>query len=205
MIATINGTEIFYEVVGQGRPIMLMHGGLGLDHTYFRPWLDPLSNEFQLNYFDFSGHGRSPRPEGFDGVTHTTWVDEADGLREHLGFERIVLFGHSYGGFLAMEYALRHPERLDGLILSCTGPALDHAESAIANARARGTEEQVTTLLNGLSGPLPSDREFYLFWKAILPLYFKRFDPAIGAKVLAEDARYSVAGFNHAFGVCIPK
>jgi proline iminopeptidase len=204
MLATVNGSEIYYEVIGSGRPLMLMHGGLGLDHTYFRPWLDPLADDLQLIFFDFSGHGRSPRPQGFDGVTHATWADEADGLRAHLGFERIVLFGHSYGGFLAMEYALRHPERLDGLILSCTGPALDNAGEAIANAKARGTDEQVETLLSGLSNPLPSDQAFYRFWKTILPLYFKRYDPELGARVLSEHATYSVAGFNHAFGQCIP-
>jgi proline iminopeptidase len=204
MLASINGTDIYYEVIGTGRPLMIMHGGLGLDHTYFRPWLDPLADHAQVIFFDFSGHGRSPRPQGFDGVTHATWADEADGLRRHLGHDRIVLLGHSYGGFLAMEYALRHPETLDGLILSCTGPALDHAPEAIANAQARGTDEQVNALLAGLSQPLASDRDFYLWWKTILPLYFHQYTPELGDRVLSEHAIYSVAGFNHAFGQCIP-
>src|SRR5690606_27378862 len=110
--AEINGTPIYYEVIGQGRPIMVMHGGLGLDHTYLRPWLDPLAEHFQLIFFDFSGNGRSPRAS-FEGVTHETWADEADALREHLGIERMVLMGQSYGGFLAQEYALRHQDKLD--------------------------------------------------------------------------------------------
>ena len=46
-----------------------------------------------------------------------TWADEADALRASLGHERIILLGHSFGGFIAQEYALRHGEHLDGLIL----------------------------------------------------------------------------------------
>ena len=52
MQAQINGNEVFYASIGQGRPMLLMHGGSGLDHTYFRPWLDTLSDQVQLIYYD---------------------------------------------------------------------------------------------------------------------------------------------------------
>ena len=48
MQALINGNEIFYTIHGQGRPMLLMHGGSGLDHTYFRPWLDSLGDRVEL-------------------------------------------------------------------------------------------------------------------------------------------------------------
>src|SRR4051794_4879294 len=108
MQAEINGTQLFYTTHGQGRPMLVMHGGLGFDHTYFRPWLDPLGEQVTLIYYDQRGQGQSARIESFAGVTHETLVDDADALREHLGYDQIILLGHSYGGFLAQDYALRH-------------------------------------------------------------------------------------------------
>jgi proline iminopeptidase len=202
MLATINGTELYYEVIGQGRPILFMHGGLGLDHTYFRPWLDPLADQYQLIFYDHSGNGRSPR-SSFEGVTHATWADEADGLRAHLGLDKVILFGQSYGGFLAMEYALRHQDRLDGLVLLSTAPALDYFDVIIANAQKRGTPEQVAVVSNDLSRPAGSDEEWANIWRSIVSLYFHTYDPAIAADMDAKT-HYSAGGFNHAFGHCLP-
>lgn len=58
----LNGTDLFYLSVGQGTPCLVMHGGLGLDHTYLHPWLDPLGDIFQLIYYDHRGNGRSALP-----------------------------------------------------------------------------------------------------------------------------------------------
>jgi proline iminopeptidase len=203
MLARVNGTDLYYEVIGEGRPLMLMHGGLGLDHTYFRPWLDPLAAHYQLIFYDHSGNGRSPRPQGFDGVSHATWADEADALRAHLGLDRIVLLGQSYGGFIAQEYALRHPDRLDGLILLCTAPALDYPEVIFANAQRRGTPEQIAVVAEDLGKPAENDEAFRRLWNTIVPLYFKRYDPGI-AEAVDTQTHYSAGAFNHSFGVCLP-
>src|SRR4051794_5275320 len=112
MLAQVNGTELYYTTHGHGRPLLVMHGGLGLDHAYFRPWLDALGDVSELIYYDHRGNGKSARPTDWSGVTHATWADDADALREQLGHERITLYGHSYGGFLALEYALRHADHL---------------------------------------------------------------------------------------------
>src|SRR6516162_10743394 len=158
MQARVNQTELFYTSFGEGRPMFMMHGGLGFDHTYFRPWLDPLGDRVQLIYYDHRGNGRSQRPTSYDGISHDTWTADADALRSYLGDELIILFGHSYGGFLAQEYALRYGQHLRGLILSCTAPALDYPEVTRANAQARGTSEQVQRVTRILQGePTPSD------------------------------------------------
>jgi proline iminopeptidase len=201
MHVAVRGTQLFYCVHGGGHPMLVMHGGLGWDHTYLRAGLRPLEDRVEVIYFDHRGNGRSERPESWEGITHDSWVEDAEALREHLGYERILLFGHSYGGFLAQEYVLRYPERVAGLILACTAPAMDFAGVIVGNAQARGTPEQVQAVLQSFSAPVPDDGTMARMMAEIFPLYFHGEDQ--GAALFAE-VRYSAAAFNHAFGRCAP-
>ncbi len=195
MIADVSDTRLFYQTAGHGRPILLMHGGLGLDHTCFLPWLEPLAdNRTQLVFYDHRGNGRSARPADWNAVTHATWADDADALRAHLGHERVVVFGHSYGGFLALEYALRHPDRVDGLILCGTAPSFAHFPDALARIGRRATPEQLRVFDTMLT--LLDDDSLRAAWTTILPLYFRREEPEIGAALL-KDTTFSAAAFNH--------
>jgi proline iminopeptidase len=60
--AQLNATELFYLEVGDGQPCLVMHGGLGADHTGLRPWLDQVGDVLRLIYYDHRGNGRSGRP-----------------------------------------------------------------------------------------------------------------------------------------------
>lgn len=196
-------TTLHARVEGAGAALLVMHGGLGLDHTYLRPWLDPLADDVRLVYYDHRGNGRSERPASLDGVDHATWADDADALRDRLGEDRIVLLGHSYGAFLALEYALRHPERLRGLVLVSAAAALDYVPEAIERARARATAAQMETLTEVLSAPVADDAAFREKWLRVLPVYFHRYEPAYG-EAMDRDARYSARASNHAFAHCLP-
>jgi proline iminopeptidase len=203
MFANVNGARLYYQIQGQGLPMLMMHGGLGLDHTYFLPWFDPLSAHVELIYYDHRANGRSERPKSLEGITHTTWIADADALRAKLGHERIILFGHSYGGGLALEYALKYGDHLAGLVLCCTAPAFDYLDVILENAQARGTAEQLKAVETVMSGTATEDAEWRRMWMTYLPLYFKRYDPVIGA---AMDRRtvYSAAAQNHANAACLP-
>lgn len=116
---SIRGASLFVKVIGQGYPLVLMHGGPGLDHTSLLP-LRPCADQFTLVYYDHRCNGRST---GAD-VSSMTWENltaDADGLRQTLGFDKWAVFGHSFGGHVALEYALRYPQRLSHLILMDTG------------------------------------------------------------------------------------
>ncbi len=203
MQATVNGTQLYYHTLGQGRPIMFMHGGLGVDHTFFLPWLEPLAEDFQLIFYDHRGNGRSERPESLEGVTHDTWAADADALRQYLGLDKIVLLGHSYGGFLCMEYALRYQEHLAGLIPLCTSPDFNHSEVVLANAKARATPEVYEVAVSGLSSSFKTDAEFGQFMGTIMPLYFK--DAEYVKKMpKSEPYNYSTAAYNYSFAKCLP-
>ena len=198
MQATIRGKDIFYTTHGEGLPILFLHGGLGLDHTSFRPWLDPLGDVAQLIYYDMLGNGRSTRLQSYEGITLDTWADEADALRAALGHERIVLFGHSFGGFIAQQYALLHGDHLAGLILSNTAPTVDYSEVLVTNAHIYGTPEQAQMVLSALSDPalLPDDEAFRHLWTSILPMYFHHYDSEI-ARTMDEATQYSSKAFIH--------
>jgi proline iminopeptidase len=181
-VAHLNGTELFYVEVGEGLPCLVMHGGLGFDHTGLHPWLDPLGEEMHLVYYDHRGNGRSGRPP-LETVTFEQLCADADSLREHLGFEKVAVLGYSFGGFIALEYALRYPECLSHLILLDTAPTFDYGEEIDANARRKGaTPEQ----LEALEAPADNEAEFWRLWKLIEPLYFHTYDADLAERVLGK-------------------
>lgn len=115
----IRDVSLFVNVMGQGYPLALMHGGPGLDHTTLLS-LQPLADQFTLVFYDHRCNGRS---EGAD-VTSMTWENltaDADALRQKLGFAQWAVLGHSFGGNVALEYALRYPHSLSHLVLMNTG------------------------------------------------------------------------------------
>jgi proline iminopeptidase len=183
--------------------MLVLHGGLGFDHTYLRPGLDLLSNSVELIYYDHRGNGRSAEPERWQEVTHATWADDADVLRKELGHERVILFGHSYGGFLALEYALRHPDRVAGLVLCATLPNLAQWAAAVARAQARARPAIFDALLEVFSAPAREDNAFADQCRTVLPLYFHR-EPAPAVLALFGAMRYRAGAFQHAALHCLP-
>jgi proline iminopeptidase len=181
-VAHLNGTELFYFEVGEGLPCLVMHGGLGFDHSSLHPWLDPLGEQIHLVYYDHRSNGRSGRPPQ-ETLTFEQFCSDADALREYLGFEKVAVLGYSFGGFIALEYALRYPERLSHLILLDTAPAFDYGEEIEANARRKGaTPEQ----LEALDAAVDDEAEFWDLLKRIEPLYFHTFDADLAERVLGK-------------------
>ena len=181
-LVPIDNTQLFTHTIGSGTPVLVMHGGLGLDHQYLRPWLDELADVAQITYYDHRGNGRSA-PCSFDGVDHRTWIDDADALRQHLGHDRIVVLGHSYGGFLALGYALRHPERVAGLVLVSTAAVMEHWDRIRSELDARQATDAQRRGFTDV--PWSSDEDFGAWLGAALPLYFHRPDEGAMAHMLA--------------------
>ena len=192
--ANINGAEIYYTTVGEGVPVMVMHGGLGLDHTYLRPYFDALEDRAQVIYYDHLGNGQSEHPADFADLTFDRFVSDAEALRAHLGLGKMILIGHSYGGFIAQEYAAAHSDQLLGLVLANTVPVFDYAPTL------SGSDEQMAALGAVFSRPMTSDEDFRTNWNIISQMYYKDYDAEVGA---ALDARthYSYAAWNAANGL----
>ena len=114
----IRGVSLFVKVIGQGYPVLLMHGGPGADHSTLLPFR-PCADQFTLVFYDHRCNGRS---EGAV-VSSMTWENltaDAETLRQTLGFDKWAVLGHSFGGMVALEYALRYPHSLSHLLLMDT-------------------------------------------------------------------------------------
>jgi proline iminopeptidase len=190
-VAHVNDTELFYVQTGAGLPCMVMHGGLGLDHTYLHPWLDPLGDVLHLTYYDHRGNGRSGRPPVAT-LTHEQYCADADALRSHLSFERMALLGHSYGGFLALEYVLRYPERVSHLLLIDTAPAMDYGEEVVAIALRKGATPEMLVAL--AAEPPAEDATLAEELQTVAPLYFYAFNAETVAKLL-DSTIYSASTY----------
>lgn len=189
--AAIHGTTLFYTVVGNGLPCLVMHGGLGLDHHYLHPALDPLGDTLQLVYYDHRGNGSSGRP-GRATLTHAQLADDAAALATHLGHERVAVLGFSYGGFLALELALRHPDRLSHLLLMGTAPAYGYGDDILTHARRKGATEAMLAYLES-DEEVADDAAFKEQIETLWPLYFHDHRPEHDR--LLDDVIYSVEGF----------
>jgi proline iminopeptidase len=104
---------------GSGIPVLTLHGGPGFPHFYFECFEDFLpAAGISYWYYDQLGCGFSDQPKDAALWTIERFTQEVEEVRHALGLERMVLLGHSWGGLLGIEYALRHPERLTGLVIS---------------------------------------------------------------------------------------
>ena len=115
-------TLLYSREAGRGQPIIVLHGGPDFDTRYLLPDMDRLADRFRLIYYDQRGRGQSAdgvRPED---VTFAFDLDDLDKVREHFQLNSSALLGHSWGAVLALEYALRHPERVSHLILMNPAP-----------------------------------------------------------------------------------
>jgi proline iminopeptidase len=115
----IRDVSLFAEVRGQGYPLVVMHGGPSADHYTMLPFRQ-CADQFTVILYDHRCNGRSVGAP----VSSMTWENltaDAEALRQKLGFERWAVLGHSFGGHVALEYALRYPASLSHLVLVNTG------------------------------------------------------------------------------------
>ncbi len=112
---------MFYKVVGSGDPILLIHG-LGSDHRGWEFQEEALASHFQVIMPDLRGHGRTEVDELGMMIPPDNFADDLDALLHHLGHEKTHVVGHSLGGIVAQHFVLRHPSRVDKLVLMGTTP-----------------------------------------------------------------------------------
>ena len=105
MLVTLSdGYRLHVEEVGQGFPLIVLHGGPGMDHTMFRPYLDPLGDDFRVVYVDERGQGRSDRVDP-QTLSLDVFARDVDLLADALELGHFALLGHSFGAIIATYHA----------------------------------------------------------------------------------------------------
>ena len=130
MFITVNGARLFFDVDGaalvpdgrgmrQKPTLLLLHGGPGFDHSGFKPVFSQLTDLCQIVYLDHRGNGRSDYGDPVN-WTLPQWGDDVRAFCDALGIERPIVYGVSFGGFVAQSYATRHPDHPGKLVLCST-------------------------------------------------------------------------------------
>lgn len=125
---------IHVSVQGSGTPCFFLHGGPGMDSSYFFPYLEPLTKIFQCHLIDLRGCGRAPRLDRSE-YTVEKMLQDIEAYRKQCGSKKIVLLGHSFGAVLAMEYALAFPQNVQALILVATAARSDFLRDTTRNSK----------------------------------------------------------------------
>jgi len=145
--------KVWTKKVGQGRvKVLLLHGGPGMSHEYlecFESFLPDAGVEFF--YYDQLGCNNSDRPNDPALWTLDGYLNEVEDVRRGLGLESFVLYGHSWGGILAIEYALRYPQHLRALVISNMTAGMKWEHMRIARTEvtyAFGTTKQTIFIIS---------------------------------------------------------
>lgn len=178
MFVCVNGARLYVDIEGAGlvpdgllmreKPtLLLLHGGPGGDHSIFKPLFSQLSDLVQIVYYDHRGNGRSG---GQDPATWTLaqWGDDVRGLCEALGIEKPIVYGVSFGGFVAQAYATRHPGHARKLVLASTAATIEFQEIFAAFERVGGARARAVAEAYWLN-PTAESRAAY--FNVCLPLY----------------------------------
>src|SRR5690348_13185350 len=114
-IKKLNGASMFLSVQGSGEPILVLHGGPGLNHSYFIPFLKKLEGSHRVIYYDQRACGQSSTPSG-DSITLTFLVEDIEAIRKEFKIAKLNILAHSWGAVLASHYASEHPDRIESII-----------------------------------------------------------------------------------------
>ena len=164
----VDGGRLHVRETGSGQPVVLVHGGPDFDDEYLHPEMGRLGDRFRVITYAQRGRGRS-----FDGsdpgrVTMASEVEDLDRVRSSAGLASTAVVGHSWGGLLALEYALAHPDRVSHLVQMNTAPVSHEDAKAFRLELGRQrTGEQIRRMAELRASPafragdIATDAEYY--------------------------------------------
>jgi pimeloyl-ACP methyl ester carboxylesterase len=113
--APVNGIKVYYEVYGQGRPIVLLHGAFMTIETNWSQLIPELSKTRKVIAIELQGHGRTQYSDRK--LSHATLASDVEGVMDHLKIDTADLAGYSFGGAVAYQFAIQSPKRLRNLVI----------------------------------------------------------------------------------------
>ena len=202
---TVNGARLFYKIVGQGEPLLIIPGGPGDPHNGLATAFAPMAGHARLIFFDAFGRGRSDRAKSPTEYSLSRDIEDVEGLRVALKLGPLNVLGHSYGGIVAQGYALKYPKSVRRLILSSTFHSAEmwqQGNNDTTNFEIRNQYPEIWEKLQELrrSGRLSSDPEYQKIQGGVAPSLLYYYDPSNrparnpGVPPQAMDVYFQIAG-----------
>jgi proline iminopeptidase len=211
-----NGVLIYYQTIGHGAPLMIVHGGPGVSHDYLMPYLLPLARSNKLIFIDERGSGRSEKLEDTAQYTVENMVEDVESVRQALHLGKISLMGHSFGGVLAQAYAFKYQQNLTHLVLGGTFYSTTEMNKVLAEEK-RSMPPEALAKLEALEkaglfnkgkdwekGRYPDDYAKLAWGDGYFPFLYQRrpdanYDPAAGNTGVSWDLYREMWGSNGEF------
>lgn len=196
----IGDTRLFVVERGQGYPLIVLHGGPGLDHHEFADYLDPLCDEFRLILVDMRAQGKSDMcPE--DSWTLEQMAKDVVSLAKSMGLGKYAVMGHSYGAFVALQNAVDFPGAAEKSIVSGGVPSarfLGAVEKNLAEFEPESLRKQVADSW-AREPEAQTQEDFASLMHDQLPFHFSNpLDPRIAEyEERTADTIYSPAVLRH--------
>lgn len=202
-----DGGFIYYEItdkgqLNDGKPVMFfIPGGPGFSFKTYKELLQPLEKFCHIIYHDPRGCGNSSEFP-IESYTIETHIADIENLRKHLGYEKIVVLGFSYGSMVALGYAIKYSTYINHLILAAGATSHEFLEKAKKNLIARGTKEQ-NEICDALlwNGNFSKPNDMYLFMKIMLPMYSFKANKGevLSPSTIKKEIPYWKTPLNYAF------
>ncbi len=184
-----NNIKLYVEEHGRGTPIVVIHGGPGMDHASLKADLAPLERKHRVIYYDQRGGGRSTLPDDPTQLTIDDHVRDLEALRQHLKLERLTLLAHSFGPAIAARYAIAHPDRIERMIFlspipPVKGKFFEEYGAALRKRLTDAQRERAAELQNGWLTTNDAAKLCRDYWLIMTP---PRVSPSLSASVVKSD------------------
>lgn len=196
--AQVEEGALFYEQFGNGTPMLVLHGGPGLDHTYLLPQMLALAKDHEVTFYDQRGAGKSlDTPINASYINLDQFTKDVDAIRRAIGHDKLIIVGHSFGGKLAMNYALNYPEHVSQLILFNSGPADHKGQQAFLDElmlRTKPLGDKLAALSNETLFDSLSADSIHTLFRELFSVYFYQPD-RVKELTLSMSAESAKSGF----------
>lgn len=170
------GVKLYFTTQGQGPVMVVVHGGPGLSHNYLLPGMAKLAEKYQVTFYDQRGSGKSiPTALNEKNINIQQFILDLETLRKNLKLEKIILVGHSWGGILAMQYAIQYPSNISALILMNSVPATSkgtHAFEEELNKRFVPINKELSVLQKQMNAHPGEPQYVTNYLRAMMKTYF---------------------------------
>lgn len=192
----VESGRLFYQRFGKGDPIIVVHGGPGLDQSYLLPQMLELAQDHEVIFYDQRGSGRSLEASiEAKYVSSEQFARDLETLRLKLNLKKVALIGHSWGGFLSMNYAIKYPDNVSSLILVGSAPADYKGQKAFddeVNKRTQGIKNKIDPLFNYKVLNTLTKEQINQSYRDLFSVYFE--NPVNVEKLTLDMSKESAVG-----------